>query len=127
MKKILKIVGVVIAIIVIIGVFFITRGLKEGAAMTMQDINPSVFSDGKYYGIYREGRWLSEVDVIIKDQKIILIELLSEPMIHPGKADFSQELFDRVIAKQTTNIDVISGATVTSKAYLKSVENALNK
>ena len=45
-----------------------------------------------------------------------------------GAADdaFSQRLFDAVIAAQDTRIDTVSGATVTTKAYLKAIENALN-
>jgi len=31
----------------------------------------------------------------------------------------------RVIEAQSTDIDAVSGATVTSKAYLKAIENAL--
>jgi uncharacterized protein with FMN-binding domain len=31
------------------------------------------------------------------------------------------------MAKQNTDVDVVSGATVTSKAYLKAMENALTQ
>jgi uncharacterized protein with FMN-binding domain len=34
-------------------------------------------------------------------------------------------LFDRVIEVQSLKVDTISGATITSKSFLKSVENAL--
>jgi uncharacterized protein with FMN-binding domain len=37
----------------------------------------------------------------------------------------SEELFQRVIAQQTTQVDAVSGSTVTSRAYLKAIENAL--
>ncbi len=130
MKKVLKIIRVVVIIIgilVAVGMFFITRGLKEGAAMVIQNVNPAILENGNYKGIYKQERWLSEVDVTIKDQQIIHIELLSEPILHPGRPDFSQDLFNRVITEQNTNVDVISGATVTSKVYLKSIENALTK
>lgn len=40
--------------------------------------------------------------------------------------NLSDELFSDVIKSQNTTVDTISGATVTSKAYLKSIENALN-
>jgi uncharacterized protein with FMN-binding domain len=41
------------------------------------------------------------------------------------KPEWAKQLFDKVIEKQNTDVDVISGATITSKAYLKSIENAL--
>ena len=39
----------------------------------------------------------------------------------------SDTLLPKVISKQNTTVDAVSGATVTSKAYLKSIENALTK
>ncbi|MDF2614036.1 MAG: hypothetical protein K0S71_1822 [Clostridia bacterium] len=130
MKKVLKIVKAVVIIIIlfaVIGLFLITRGLKEGKALVIRDVNLSVLQDGKYHGVYHKGRWLSEVNVIIKDHKIMQVQLVSDPMLNPGSPDFSKELFKRVIEKQTPNVEVVSGATVTSKAYLKSIEYALTK
>lgn len=36
-------------------------------------------------------------------------------------------LFNRVIDQQSLKVDVISGATITSKVHLKAVENALEQ
>jgi len=36
-------------------------------------------------------------------------------------------LYDRVVQAQSLQVDTISGSTLTSKAYLKAVEDALNK
>jgi len=36
-----------------------------------------------------------------------------------------ETLYDRVIAGQSLHVDTVSGATLTSKAYLQAVENAL--
>ena len=44
----------------------------------------------------------------------------------PGAKNTQQEmLYNRVIASQSLQVDTISGATLTSKAYLQAVENAL--
>lgn len=37
------------------------------------------------------------------------------------------DLFNDVIESQTLNVDVISGATLTCKAHLKALENALEQ
>ena len=42
-----------------------------------------------------------------------------------GENTQHEELFDRVIQAQSLQVDTISGATLTSKAYLQCVENAL--
>ncbi|MNN75750.1 Electron transport complex subunit RsxG [compost metagenome] len=39
--------------------------------------------------------------------------------------EFTEELFGRVIQAQSLQVDTISGATLTSKAFLKGVEGAL--
>ena len=46
--------------------------------------------------------------------------------VDPGadNTDF-ERLYARVIQAQSLQVDTISGATLTSKAYLQSVENAL--
>jgi uncharacterized protein with FMN-binding domain len=44
----------------------------------------------------------------------------------PGGENTDYEaLYDRVIEAQSLQVDTISGATLTSKAYLQCVENAL--
>ena len=39
--------------------------------------------------------------------------------------EITTELFDRVIQNQSLDVDIETGATVTSHAYLKAIENAL--
>ena len=39
----------------------------------------------------------------------------------------ASELYDRVMAAQSLQVDTITSATLTSKAYLKAVEDALCK
>ena len=40
--------------------------------------------------------------------------------------DVEDELINNVIKNQSLDVDVVSGATVSSKAILKAIENALN-
>jgi uncharacterized protein with FMN-binding domain len=42
-----------------------------------------------------------------------------------GKNTQHEALYDRAIQAQSLQVDTISGATLTSKAYLQAVENAL--
>lgn len=112
--------------ILIVGVVFfltVTKGLKEGKEIKINNVDISQLKDGIYTGKYSKDRWTSEVEVLIKGSKIQDIKLLSDKLT----PDVSDELFEKIIDTQEINVDVVSGATVTSKAYLKSVENALNK
>lgn len=116
-----KICLTIIVIIVGGGLFTATKGLKEGKNVEINNVDMSKLADGTYSGQYSKGRWNSEVEVTVKDNKIEDIKLLSEPLT----PDVSKELSKEIIEKQKVKVDVVSGATVSSKAYLKSVENAL--
>ncbi|WP_081949453.1 FMN-binding protein [Paenibacillus durus] len=57
--------------------------------------------------------------------KVTQIALLKNTEGRPS--EFTNELYDKVIQSQSLQVDTISGATITSKAYLKAVEDALLK
>jgi len=117
MKKILKTIFISIGVLFIIAVtftFYLSRGVNSYESIELTDINMSNLSDGTYTGEYSEGRWRNTVEVTVTNGKIIAIEPIQSV------------LFERVIDEQKITVDTITGATVTSKAYLKSIENALN-
>ncbi len=126
MKAILKIIILIIFVLILvftIGMFYISRGLNEGSDIKVNGINISDLNDGIYGGKYNAGRWSNKLNVTVKDHKIIEINIEDDvTFVKPGVSD---ELFNKVIEAQDTKIDVVSQATVTSKAYLKSIENAL--
>ena len=128
MKLLLKIVLSVFILFILIsggGVFFISRGLEAGEALDINDVNLADLSDGTYIGAYKGGRWTNEVNVTVKDHKITGVEVVKDVLF--PKPEVTAELIDIVLDKQNVEVDVISGSTVTCKAYLKSMGNALNK
>jgi uncharacterized protein with FMN-binding domain len=60
----------------------------------------------------------------VENHKITKIDIVKDVTF--SKPDVSEELFMRVMESQDTRVDAVTGATVTSKAYLKAIENALN-
>jgi uncharacterized protein with FMN-binding domain len=107
------------------GIFYLSRGLNEVISISLNGIDISKLDDGKYTGEYDHGRWTNKLDITVKNNKIT--EILIKDDVTFSKLGVSEELFNKVIETQSTKIDAISGATVTSKAYLKSIENVLNK
>lgn len=103
--------------------FYITRGLKSGKNVVISDANASALSDGNYIGKYKQGRWTNEVQVSVKNGKIVEVKVLKDVKV--PQQEITKKIFDKVIEKQNANVDSISGATVTSKAYLKAIEDAL--
>lgn len=106
------------------GIFYLSRGLNEVSNIKINGINISDIDDGIYSGRYNAGRWSNQLDVTINDHKITEINIENDVTF--VKRDVSDELFNKVIEAQNTEVDAVSQATVISKAYLKSIENALN-
>lgn len=126
MGKLIKIgLIVVVIIMVVLGgmLFFGTRGLESGKALVINNINLQEIDDGIYNGVYKAGRWSNEVKVEIKDHRITNIEIVDDIML--SQSEVRDSVFNSVIERQNLDIDIISEATVTSKAYLKSIEIAL--
>ncbi len=126
MKKFLKVVAVVITVLVIIfaGFFvFISQGLDAKSQPALAGVTAQGLKDGTYEGGYEGGRFTNRVKVTVAGEKIGNIAISQDVMFSNAKV--SSELFQRVIGAQSTQVDTVAGATVTSKAYLKSIENAL--
>ena len=127
MKGIFKIIIAILCILLLVfvsGMFYLSRGLNEVRNIEVNGIDVSDLNDGIYSGKYNAGRWSNQLNVTVRDHKITKINI--EDDVTFVKSDVSNELFNKVIEAQNTKVDVISQATVTSKAYLMSIENALN-
>lgn len=106
--------------------FFFAPILKERKAvqdMSLQDVALDAIPDGAYRGEFGFGSHLYEVEVIVRGQKIEdIVVLKNRESEHAKKAE---GVLDNVIQSQSLQVDAVSGATTTSKALLKAVENAL--
>jgi len=83
----------------------------------------------KTNGVYRGDYDLSGtpvkviLDVTIQNHKIIEIGIVEHFCSPIGKK--AEKIIDRIIEAQNLDVDTISGATASSKAIIKAVENAL--
>ncbi len=132
-----KMLGWIIALIVIgglgvggaIGGSYLSREYNEAKNLPLNAVDFSKLNDGTYIGEYEGGmyKWrVSKVQVIVASGKVKDIKLLSTSGTGCVSID-PVALYDRVIDAQSLQVDTVSGATLSSKAYLKSVENALSK
>jgi uncharacterized protein with FMN-binding domain len=110
-----------------IGWSFVSKEHREAASLPLNAVNFNKLHDGTYHGAYAGGmyKWrTNECDVTVTNGKVTAIQLAGSK--DPGAKNTGyQMLYDRVIASQTLQVDTISGSTLTSKAYLQCVENAL--
>ena len=105
--------------------FYLSRGLHSVESIEIIDVNLSTLPDGIYTGRYSEGRWRNTVEVTVSNRKITAINPLQTVAFE--KEDVTKSLFKSVIDEQKITVDTVSGATVTSKTYLKAIENALHQ
>lgn len=124
MKKNIFVTLGAVAVLLIASLIIITNGLSDGKNVVLNDIDLTRISDGSYTGTYEHGRWTNSLTVHVENNRIIGIDL-DKDVFASGITDCSEEVFRRVIENQGTQIDAVAGATVTTNAYLKAIEDAL--
>lgn len=123
MKKVFLTILIVLILIISAFLTWVFYGKGATQKMTIGEVNLSTISDGTYKGEYKKGRFTYSVETMVKDHKISDIKVLDD-----GPIDFEKqnsEIISKVSAKQSLDVDLVSGATVTSKALLKAIENSL--
>lgn len=109
---------------------------REAGKLSFSDVKFKNLVDGTYIGEFKGKKSRlrdAEVEVMISEGEISDITILKgavdkegKPMELTGGRDIN-DLFNDAIQSQTLQVDVISGATLTSKTHLKALENALEQ
>jgi len=99
-----------------------TASLKEIQAK-LPDMNGK--PDGLYHGFYDLSGTPVKVtlDVTVQDENIAAIKIVKHSCSPIGKK--AEKITEKIIEQQSLEVDAISGATGSSKAILKAVEDAL--
>lgn len=119
MRTVLKVMAVIL-VLAVASVGFASWGLSDIQTMSINEVDLAKVPDGVYTGGFQKARWNHEVAVTVKDHKIIEVKSINKP------ADaLVSKAIETIIAKQSVLIDVISGATVNTRAFQKAIENAL--
>ena len=131
MKKTFVLLFVAALVIIVIGiaVFMATAYpmLKEQAEvrkMPIHEVELTKVKDGIHRGDFSYGNFTHQVQVAVQDHEIKHIAILKNrsESEHAKKAE---GVVDKILKAQSLRVDVITGATTTSKALLKAIENAL--
>jgi uncharacterized protein with FMN-binding domain len=103
------------------GCVYVEMGLFAAAAGP-ENIDLESIADGEYTGRYTCGLVSARVSVTVQDHRITGIEILDH-VYKRGKP--GEGVIDSVIREQRLDVDVISGATISSKVILNSIGYAL--
>lgn len=123
-KKILKGTGIVFLVFIVGIIIFAFLGKSDTLNLEVGSVELNSISDGTYEGSYNSYRWSNNVQVTVEGNQISRIKVLKGPT---GRDKIQQELIERILSSQSLAVDVVTGATADSKAFLKAVENALTK
>jgi len=118
---IISIVVVVIAVFIIFGF----AGLNKVKGLIIGKVDLSQLEDGVYTGEFKGYRWSNQVEVTVSNHQIVGLKIVKDVTFRIG--DISKNLFDQIMQRQSLQVDTVSNATVTCKAYLKAIEDALTK
>jgi uncharacterized protein with FMN-binding domain len=91
--------------------------------LTINNVDLSKVQDGTYEGSYKLFPIYVKVEVHVKNHIIEEIKILEH---QNGQGKPAEAIPDKVIEAQSTKVDIIVGATGSSKVILKAIENALS-
>lgn len=120
--KILLIILLLLAVTLIGSYAIMNRNLGKLADATIANVDLGKLADGEYFGKYTVLPVIVEVKVTIKDSMIENVQLLRHDN---GQGRAAERIVEDVIAQQKIGVDIIAGATYSSKVILKAIENAL--
>lgn len=118
------------------GILADAPGRREIEELTFSDVKFKNLRDGTFVGEYKGIKSHSrntKVELVIQGGDISDVTILKGAVDKEGKpveltgGKSIDDLFDSVIQAQTLHVDVISGATLTSKTHLKALESALEQ
>ncbi|MTK11419.1 MAG: FMN-binding protein [Clostridiaceae bacterium] len=123
-----KTIIMVILPLIIIGVGFMisnTISLNKIRNMPIGSVNLTKINDGVYKGEAKIGSYVYKVKVEVKNHRIIDIKgVENRKSVY---VTYAEGVFQKIIREQMVDVDVVTGATTTSKAFMKAVENALKQ
>lgn len=92
-----------------------------------QSSNSDLYKDGKYQGEAKGFGGPIKVEAVITDGQIKEINILSAENEDNAYLDSAKKIIDRIIEKQSYEVDTVSGATFSSTGIKNAVKEAVGK
>ena len=122
MKKLLIALIIFILFMIMSCQVIANNAVKSIDSRPIVDIND--VKDGVYFGKEETPLVSVEVNVTVKDKRIVDIALLRH---ENGKGEKAEEMIPEMIKNNTSEVDIVSGATLSSKVIRAAVRNALSQ
>jgi uncharacterized protein with FMN-binding domain len=109
--------------VVLVGLMAVASFAGMGAVRraVVNEVDLTKVADGSYKGAFGAGRFQFAVTVSVKDHRIEAVDL-----VDASKAtDMTRAISAAIVEKQKVALDAVSGASLTTRAFTKAVQNAL--
>ncbi len=129
MPKAVRVFLITLGVIIFLGVILVivaTIGMDDVKNFKIPDIDLSRIDDGEYEGSCTISRWAMKVKVAVQDHKIKNVAIVDKMMSNLNE-ELIAKINGNVIDRQPPNFDAVSGASITSNAYLIAITDALSK
>ena len=120
-----KFVFLILVIVLLASYMWISNLIqREIASVVYADINMDLVANGTYIGETKVGPVFVKLEVTVQDKVINNIEIIEHQKGLGGKAE---SIIEEIIAKNSYDVEAISGATVSSEAIKSAVNKALKR
>jgi Uncharacterized protein conserved in bacteria len=118
-----KITAAIVTVLVLGLALLVFLNLPKPVAASDAAFNLVEIKDGTYPGSCDNGLVKVLVEVLVKNHSIVEVRILKHDN---GLGKAAEVITDKVVQRQSVEVDAISGATLSSKTILKAIENALS-
>lgn len=123
-KRILIVLGTVIILIAVSAFAMMYKTAAQVNAFVYPRIPMNLVADGEYSGFCDAGLVKAEVTAEVSSHKIVRIELIRH---ENGLGKPAEAILDQMVRQNTDDVDIVSGATLSSKTIRSAVNSALQK
>ena len=118
--------GLIILLAAVLIIFFVAHIYSKSALkdVAIAKLDTEKLTDGTYSGEATLKPVIARVSVTVKDGKIADVQVIEH---QTGLGKKAEAITAEIIAKQSLEVDAISGATMSSQAILKACEDALTE
>ena len=123
-----KTVVMILLPIIVICIGFVTINamtLNKIRKIHIENIGLTKVNDGIYQGEAKAGSYTYKVKVKVDNHKIVNINGVDNRK--SPYVTYAEGVFTKIVKQQKVDVDAVTGATTTSKAFMKATENALSK
>lgn len=119
--------GALLALVIALGfgfnyLFTFLAYERDVEAIQVQNVDLSAIADGEYYGDCDVDFIRVRVRVVVKDHRIIELEMIEH---YNDRGAAANDLPNRILEQQRIDVDAVSGATSSSKVIQEAVYNSL--